>query len=210
VKTHWLPVVALLLGARSLEAQRFGIGVDATHLTLKEIAASRQWSGLGFGVTAAAHVGPLAVELAAVRAGLEPARGDSSLSAFHYSSVDVRAAVPVYRSIAVEVGAGRHWPDPALAVQDVGYVRLGVRVAGSLDSRSQVWVRAAYLPIVRFSGGGRTGLSVETAFGLTLGLGRHIALRADYLFQRMDRESGGQAWPTQVWTARLGASVLAP
>jgi hypothetical protein len=204
---RWLGA-ALLLAAAPAQAQRVSIGGQATWAAVAELSADRKWDGPGFGASARMRLGRFDLEVAGMRAALDPSSGsDPALSSFDLTAVDARASLRVYRFIEVEGGVGRHFADPELAVQDIGFVRLGVRLDSRIAPRSRVWARAAYLPVVEFSGGGDPGLALETGFGLEVGLGDRWALQTDYLFQRFDRASGGDEWPTQLWQARLGVEM---
>lgn len=202
--------VGIIVGAALLtcvpvgRAQMIRLGVHGVALTHSEINQSLKANGLGVGGVLGLRVGRFAFEARGLWADLDPDR--VTVATFTVGQIDGRASVLVARSVALEVGAGRRWIDPAFAAQEVGMIRVGILSEYPLSRIAMVWARGAYLVAPQFSGGGTAGLAVELSLGASIGTGRLRAM-GEYEFQRFDREVERRDVPIQVTIARFGAEV---
>lgn len=202
-------VVTAALLPRPLAAQTIRLAAHGAYGTYQEATDDREWRGLGYGGSAEVRGRKLRLEGAVTRFTLDPAAGSPAvLSSMHALAWDARAGLGLGSSFWLEAGAGRLTMDPKLAAQDVGFVRVGLLSESRFSRHADVWARAAYLPVTRYSGGGSARMAVELGFGIHLGLGRgRFHVRAGYQFQRMDRTVGGRDVPIQTTSARLGFGV---
>ena len=80
--------------------------------------------------------------------------------------------------------------------------RLGIEVR--LARIAGLWVKGAYLPFSRFSGGGSAGLSLEVGLGVEVGAATdRIQGFAGFEYQRIDREAAADV-PLQFSLGQLG------
>lgn len=206
-----LMAIGTVVGATAAYGQTFRIGAQGVLMTHDEVQSGKRADGAGFGGVATLRVGGLRVEGTAFRASLSPWQ-DTDTTDFTATQFDVRASYELANAIALEVGAGRRTISPENAAQDVGVVRVGVLSENRVARIATIWLRGAYLPVHRFSGGGEAGLSVELGFGAAVGTANgRVRARADYEFQRIDRHvfpaDVEYKVPIQTQVARLGLEV---
>jgi hypothetical protein len=200
--------VALALGlfaAGRAEAQKIRLGLSGLGISYAETNAGRSWDGGGGAGSVVLRLGRFGLDAYGLTAKL---KADSvNVSDFDMLQGDVRASFFIVPVIAVEIGFGRRATDPDFAAQDFGLWRFGILSEMPLTSLGLIWIRGAYLA-PKFEGGGDVGLSAEVGLGIAVGTanGRFRA-RADYEFQRIDREVEGQGVPIQTSLAKLGLEV---
>ncbi len=189
-----------------LVAQTVRFAALGAYGTYQEATTSREWRGAGYGGSAEVVGRKLRLEGAVTRFTMASVAGPlSGLSSMHVLTWDARAGLGLGSSFWLEAGGGRLTADPKLAAQDMGFVRVGLLSESRFSRNADVWARAAYLPVTRYSGGGSARMAVELGFGIHLGLGSgRFHVRAAYQFQRMDRTVRGRDVPIQTTSARLG------
>lgn len=197
-------MVALLtpcpIAAQTVQLSAFGAAA-----TNSEVVDTRQARGLGFGVGVRAERSRLRAEARYLHAGLS---ADFSLQPdYNVNEVDLMVTWFWRPYLAAQIGAARRFMNPDLVAQDVGLIRVGVLSEARLARIAGLWVRGAYLPVSRFSGGGSAGLGLEIALGVELGE-PEARLRGfvSFDYQRIDRESAAKA-PLQFSLSRLGARL---
>ena len=200
-------VVVLLAAAtpRSGDAQVIrlsGFGVAATN---SEVEGTREAKGLGFGAGARADLSRFRGELRYLHAAL---RGDFSIQPdYNLDQLDATVSYFWRPYLAAQVGIARRFVSPDFVAQDVGMLRIGVLSEVRLARIAGVWVRGAYLPLSRFSGGGSAGLGLEVGLGADVGSpeGRLQGFAA-FDFQRIDREAAASA-PIQFSVGQAGLKL---
>jgi hypothetical protein len=194
-----------LLGAARADAQKIRLGLSGLGMSYAETNAGRSWDGGGGAGSVVLRVGRFGLDAYGITAKLEA--DSANVSDFDMLQGDVRASFFIVPVIAVEIGFGRRATDPDFAAQDFGLWRFGILSEMPLTSLGLIWIRGAYLA-PKFEGGGDVGLSAEVGLGIAVGTsnGRFRA-RADYEFQRIDREVEGQDVPLQTSLAKLGVEV---
>jgi hypothetical protein len=189
------PVVAqdLLLAA---------FGAAATNA---EVEDTRQARGLGFGVAVRAERSRLRAEARYLHAALS---ADFSIQPdYNVDELDLTVSWFWRPYLAAQVGAARRFVSPEFVAQDVGLIRVGVLSESRLASIAGVWVRGAYVPLSRFSGGGSAGLGLEFGLGVALGdPAARVQAFAAFDYQRIDRDAAGEA-PLQFSVGQLGVRV---
>lgn len=208
----WIAVAGALCVARAAEAQllRFGVqGVGVSHAEVSQLTAAL---GGGGGAFAALHLGRFLIELDGYRAALEPE--EEGGPAYDILEGTTRISYAFTPAVAVEVGGTRRQIDPEFAAQDVGFFRFGVRSESEIARLARLWVRGAYLAGAKFNGGGRAPFAFEIGMGTQLTTSnRRFGVRAEFDFQRMDREifdtllSRYLARPMQTVIVKLGVQI---
>ena len=111
--------------------------------------------------------------------------------------------------LAPQVGVARRFVSPELVAQDVGVLRVGVLSEVRLARIAGVWVRGAYLPVTRFSGGGSASLGLEIGLGVEVGdPAAKLQGFASFDYQRIDRNAAAEA-PLQYSVGQAGVRIRA-
>jgi len=196
-----------LAAPRATPAQTVRFGLQGVGLTYSEIDQGRRAEGGGLGGTLSVRWRRFLLDASGMGARLDP-KGDGGGTSFDLLQGDVRLSYAFAPSFAVEIGGGRRAIDPEFATQDVGVIRLGLLSEIALNQISAVWARGAYLVGSRFSGGGSADLAVELGMGVGVGTANgRFRGRADFEFQRIDREVAGAAVPLQMAVGKLGVEL---
>lgn len=176
-----------------------GFGVAATSAEIEEV---RQTRGLGIGIGATAEWDRWGLEARYYHAGLQ---ADFSVQPdYDVDQVDLTGTWFWRSYLAPQLGVARRFVSPELAAQEVGFVRLGVLSEVRLARIAGLWVKGAYLPFSRFSGGGSAGLSLEVGLGVEVGAATdRIQGFAGFEYQRIDREAAADV-PLQFSLGQLG------
>ncbi len=197
-------VAALVPSA--LPAQRVRIAVQAVTATYGETNEVATAEGAGIGASLVVRVGRFGFDASGYTASLDPE--DPANSSFDVLQGDIRVGVALHPLVALEVGVGRRTIDPDFAAQDVGLFRVGLRSENRLSRLGSVWVRGAYLISPQFDGGGDAGLALELGLGASFGTANgRFRIRADYEFQRLDRDVNVRSVPIELSLARVGIEV---
>jgi hypothetical protein len=197
--------VGLTLGAvlpGTAVAQTIEFHLDAVGLTYQEVREGRDALGTGGGAAIVLRVKRFAIDVRGYTAKVEP---DSGGAGYDFRQIDVRVSYRINPFLALEVGGGRRYVTPEFATQEVGVFRIGVLSENDLTQLAKVWVRGAYLANPQFSGGGTADVSFEFGLGVAVGTANgRFRVRAEYEFQRIDREVDAAKVPLQLSLARAG------
>lgn len=221
-------VCGALALARPATAQVLEVGAYLANASYREPLG--EWSGWGPGVAAAIAARRLRLEVAAHRVRFQVAahpviEGGGfwvPTGGFQSSVLDARASIRLISLVSAEVGAGRSFVRPALEAPEMGLVRVGLRFDSQLGAGSRLWARASFIPVVRFSTGGRpeevlldsdldrsVQRPFEAGFGASVALGHgRLRLSAGYDVQRVSRLDHS-SFRYEIWSrlARFGAHV---
>jgi hypothetical protein len=199
---------ALALGVvctGTAEAQKIRLGISGLGASYAETNASRSWDGGGGAGSLVLRIGRFGLDAYGYATKFKA--DSSNVSDFDMLGGDLRASFFIVPVIAVELGFGRRATEPEFAAQDLGLWRFGILSEMPLTSLGLIWIRGAYLA-PRFEGGGEAGLSAEVGLGIAVGTANgRFRVRADYEFQRIDREVESVDVPIQMSVAKLGLEV---
>lgn len=192
--------------ATAAEAQKVRFRADAIALTYQEINGGRNAIGTGGGGGIELHFGKFRIDARAHAVMIDP--DSAGLATYDLAQIDVRGSYDLTEYLALEVGAGRRYVEPAFAAQGVGYTRVGVYSENALNRLASVWMRGAFLPSPRFSGGGTADLAFEFALGAGVGTANgRFRFHAEYEFQRIDRRANDIGVPIQQSLSRAGIAI---
>lgn len=189
-----------LLPAQTVRVAAFGVAA-----TNSEVEGTREAKGLGFGAAARVERSRFRLDARFMHAAL---RADFAIQPdYDLNEVDLAVTYFWRPYLAAQVGLARRFMSPDFVAQDVGLVRVGVLSEARLARVAGLWVRGAYLPVSRFSGGGSAGFGVEVGLGADIGppQGRVQGI-AEFDYQRIDRNAAAAA-PLQFSAGRLGVRV---
>jgi hypothetical protein len=198
--------VALLLTPGAAKAQVVvhltGFGAAATNA---EVEDTRQSRGLGFGVGAEVERAPFRMEAHYLHAAL---KADFSIQPdYNVDELDLTATWLWRPYLAPQLGVARRFISPEFAAQDVGLLRVGALSEVRLARIAGLWVRGAFLPLTRFSGGGSGGLGLEIGLGLEVGdPASRLSGFASFDYQRINREAAAEA-PLQYSAGQAGVKL---
>jgi hypothetical protein len=202
----WAGALALVLAPTvGLQGQVIRVALAGAAATNAEVSDIREAKGLGFAGAVRVDSRRFRVEGRVLHAAL---RGDFSLQPdYHVDEIDVTGSWFWRPFLAFQVGAGRRFMSPDFVAQDVGLVRVGVLSEARLARVAEIWVRGAYLPFTRFSGGGTAAPGVELGLGTGITpAGSRVQGFVEYSYQRIDRHAAGDA-PIQFSAAFAGVRV---
>ncbi len=202
-------LVALALGltcATQARAQKIRLGLSGVGMSYAETNESRSWEGGGLAGSLVLRIGRFGLDAYGFAAKMTA--DSTNVSDFDLLWGDLRASFFIVPMVAIEAGFGRRATNPEFAAQDVGLWRLGILSETQLTRLGIIWIRGAYLIAPKFEGGGDADLAVEIGLGLAVGTANgRFRVRADYEFQRIDREVSGADAPIQYSLAKLGVEV---
>lgn len=191
----------------SLKAQRFEVGVQAAAATHGESSEARNSSGIGVGGFFKLRRGSIRIEGRAYRISMDPDLGTDG--GFDLTQVDLRASYRVFRSLELEVGAGRRYAKPDFVTQEIGTVTIGLRTETTVSAIADVWARGAYHVLSKFSGGGSHDLGFDVGLGARFATpSDRVKLVANYEFRRIDRTVNQRDVPIQLSVAMVGLALI--
>jgi hypothetical protein len=159
--------LASLYEPRTMGAQTLQIAASGAAMTNSEITGVRQAKGIGFGIAARAERSRLRLDTQFLHAAL---RADFSIQPdYVVDEIDIRLTYLWRPYLGGQIGFARRFTHPEFVAQDVGLLRVGLVSEARLARIAGLWVRGAYLPVSRLSGGGKTGLGLELGIGAELG-----------------------------------------
>ncbi len=207
MKCGAFPVLGVgLLSVTSVEAQTVRFRADAIAVTYQEISGTRDAVGAGGGGGIELRFGKFQIDARAHSVMIDP--DSTGLATYDLAQIDVRGAYRLTEFLSLEVGGGRRYVSPEFAAQGVGYTRVGVYSENALNRLASVWVRGAFLPSPRFSGGGDAELAFEFALGAGIGTANgRFRFHAEYEFQRIDRRANDIGVPIQQSLSRAGIAI---
>jgi len=201
-----LAALLVVVGAGAGEAQVVRFGIGALGMTYSESGAGLRWEGEGLNGTLWVRYKRLGLDATGYMAKLKP--DSSDVSEMDMLEGDLRVSFSIVPAVAIEAGIGHRAFDPEFSAQDVGFWRLGVLSEMPLARIASIWARGAYLIAPKFDGGGEANLSVEVSLGVGVGTSNgRFRVRADYQFQRIDREVNGVELPIQLSRATIGVEL---
>jgi hypothetical protein len=202
-----LAVLLAAVAADRGEAQVVRFGIGALGMTYSESGEGLRWEGEGLNGTLWVRYKRFGLDATGYMAKLKP--DSSDVSEMDMLEGDLRVSFSIVPAVAIEAGIGhRRAFDPEFSAQDVGFWRLGVLSEMPLARMASIWARGAYLIAPQFDGGGEANLSVEVSLGVGVGTANgRFRVRADYEFQRIDREVNGVELPIQLSRATIGVEL---
>lgn len=203
-------VVTVALAAASVpaRAQTIVLGMHGALGDYREVSSSLRYEGTGFGGSVALRIGRLSAEGAVTRVSYDPHDQNAGLASFTSTQIDARFGVDLVAGLAAEVGLLRRTIDPALAAQEMGAARVGLRYSKPIGPGATIGIRGNYLAGAKFTGEGSATLAFELGLFVSAGpQNGHFRFTADYGLQRVDRKVSNVSVPLQQSLVRLGVAV---
>ena len=207
-----LAALLLALALRPAAGQLVTVGPQFVLADYREVASGLRYRGSGVGGALWARRDRFSAEAAVVRVSLDTTDGSAATAGFTATQVDVWVAYDVAAYASVEVGVLHRSADPEFHAQSVGAVRVGGRSFYAIGPGATVVFRADYLAAPKFSGGGRSAVSLDLGLGLDVRLAGRLHGTATYAFTRMNRKTnprgtGEMDAPIQETEARVGLAL---
>lgn len=206
-------VVALLVVPGALAAQSVTAGGELAMTDYREQGAALRFQGTGFSARLALSVWRIEAQVRTTRLTMEGKEsGDRVTDPFVLEQPEFRVRYRVSPRIGIEVGGLNRTIDPDHAAQSLRAWRAGGSFLQPLAPGADVGVRASYLYVTDFGGGGSAPFGLELGLGVSYGPGAgRFRLTGEYEFQRIDRRTtiAGQQLevPIQSAVARVGLSA---
>ena len=201
-------LVAIGVFAVPLHAQSFRIAVGVTGVSFSEVSEGLQYDGPGGNAMIDFRIGKFMVQGEGYVARLKPDPETGFTEEVDLRQVDVRIAYFISPALAIQIGASGREAKPENSTSNVGYGRIGLISENRLGSIARIWVRGAYLPKPKFSGGGSAEFAFEIGLGTWIGTSNgRFGARIEYDFQRIDRQVKNVDTPQQLMVARLSFEV---
>ncbi|MGQ0715315.1 MAG: hypothetical protein ACT4PJ_16575 [Gemmatimonadaceae bacterium] len=203
----------LVLAAGPLAAQRATVGAEFALADYREQAAHLRFQGTGFTARLELSVWRLEGQVRTTRLTVDATETNGvATDAFVVEQPEFRIRYHVSPRFGIEAGAFNRSVDPEHAAQGMRAWRAGGVFVQPLAPGSDVGIRASYVRVTRFAGGGTAPFGVELGLGVSYGPGAgRFRLTGEYEFQRIDRRTtiGGQRLevPIQSAVARVGLSA---
>jgi len=202
-----------VVAAGPLGAQRATVGAELALADYREQGAPLRFQGTGFSARLELTIWRLSGQLRTTRLAIDGSEsGGSVTDPFILEQPEFRLRYHVSPRIGVEAGAFTRTIDPEHAAQSMRAWRAGGVFVQPLAPGADVGVRASYLHVTSFGGGGTAPFGLELGLGVSYGPGAgRFRLTGEYEFQRIDRRTtiGGQRLdvPIQSAVARVGLSA---
>ena len=198
----------LLVGGATARAQTVSLGVQGALGDYREVSSNLRYRGAGGGLSLWLRVQRLSAEATATRVSYDPRDKNSGLTSFEATQLDARLGYDIAAGFTAEVGVLRRTISPALAAQEMGAARIGVRYSKLIGPGTTVALRGNYLAGAKFTGKGSAGLAFELGLLVSTGpVNGRYRFTGDYGFQRIDRKVSGQPVPIQQSLVRVGVAV---
>jgi hypothetical protein len=202
----WAATLLLVVAPSGmLSAQIVRVALAGAAATNGEVAATREAKGLGLGGSVQVDLPRVRIEARVLHAAL---RADFNIqSGYNVDQLDLTGSWFWRPYLALQLGAGRRFMSPEFVAQDVGLVRVGLLSETRLARLADIWVRGAYLPFTRFSGGGSASPGFELGLGAGIG-SREARLQGfvEFGYQRIDRHAAADA-PIQFSAGQAGVRL---
>ena len=205
--------VALLVVPTTLAAQTVTAGAELAMTDYREQGAALRFQGTGFSARLALSVWRIEAQLRTTRLTVDgEASGDRVTDPCVLEQPELRVRYRVSPRLGIEVGGLNRSIDPEHAAQSLRALRAGASFVQPLAPGADVAIRASYLHVTEFGGGGSAPFGLELGLGVSYGPGAgRFRLTGEYEFQRIDRRTtiAGQQLqvPIQSAVARVGLSA---
>lgn len=206
-------VVAFFVVPTAVAAQTVTAGAEFAMTDYREQGAALRFQGAGFSARLALSVWRIEAQVRTTRLTIDGNEsGDRVTDPFVLEQPEFRLRYSVSPRIGIEVGGVNRAIDPEHAAQSLRAWRAGGSFVQPLAPGADVSVRASYLRVTEFGGGGTAPFGLELGLGVSYGPGAgRFRLTGEYEFQRIDRRTtiAGQQLqvPIQSAVARVGLSA---
>lgn len=191
-----------------LHAQSLRLAVGATGVSFSEVSEARQYDGAGGSAMIDFRFGRFMVQGEGYVARLKPDPETGLTENVDLRQIDVRIAYFINPALAIQIGGSGREVKPENSTTNVGYGRIGLISENRLGSIARIWVRGAYLPNPKFSGGGSADFAFEIGLGTWIGTSNgRFGARIEFDFQRIDRQVNDVDVPQQMMVGRLSFEV---
>jgi hypothetical protein len=203
----------LVLAPAMLSAQRVTAGAEFALADYREQGAALRFQGTGFSARLELSVWRIDALLKTTRLTIDGSQTEGRVTdSFVLEQPELRVRYRLSPRIGLEAGAFSRAIDPEHAAQGLRAWRAGGSFVQPLAPGADVAVRASYLHVTDFGGGGTAPFGLELGLGVSYGPGAgRFRLTGEYEFQRIDRRTtiGGRQLhvPIQSAVARVGLSA---
>ena len=205
--------VALFLFPTAVAAQTVTAGAEFAMTDYREQGAALRFQGTGFSGRLELSVWRMEAQVRTTRLTIDGTESDGrATDPFVLEQPEFRIRYRVSPRLGIEVGGLNRAIDPEHAAQSLRAWRAGGSFVQPLAPGADVGIRASYLHVTDFGGGGTAPFGVELGLGVSYGPGAgRFRLTGEYEFQRIDRRTtiAGQQLqvPIQSAVARVGLSA---
>jgi hypothetical protein len=201
-------VAAIGVLAGPVYGQSLRLAVGATGVSFAEVGEGLQYHGAGGNALIDFRFGKFMIAGEGYIARLVPDAETGLTEDVDMRQVDLRIAYFLSPALAIQIGASGREATPENSTTNVGYGRIGLISENRLGSIARIWVRGAYLPNPRFSGGGSAEFAFEIGLGTWIGTSNgRFGARIEYDYQRIDRQVNDIDAGQQMMVARLSFEV---
>ena len=191
-----------------LHGQSLRLAIGATGVSFAEVGEALQYDGPVGNATIDFRFGKFMVQGEGYIARLVPDAETGLTEDLDMRQADLRIAYFLSPALAIQIGASGRDATPESSTTDVGYGRTGLISENRLGSIARIWVRGAYLPSPKFSGGGSAEFAFEIGLGTWIGTSNgRFGARIEYDYQRIDRQVNDVDAGQQLMVARLSFEV---
>jgi hypothetical protein len=205
--------VALFMMPSALAAQTVTAGAELAMADYREQGAALRFQGTGFSARLALSVWRIEAQLRTSRLTVDGQESGGRITdPFVLEQPELRLRYSISPRIGIEVGGLNRAITPDHAAQSLRAWRAGGSFVQPLAPGADVGVRASYLHVTEFAGGGTAPFGLELGLGVSYGPGAgRFRLTGEYELQRIDRRTtiAGQRLhvPIQSAVARVGLSA---
>jgi hypothetical protein len=205
--------VALFMMPSALAAQTVTAGAELAMADYREQGAALRFQGTGFSARLALSVCRIEAQLRTSRLTVDGQESGGRITdPFVLEQPELRLRYSISPRIGIEVGGLNRAITPDHAAQSLRAWRAGGSFVQPLAPGADVGVRASYLHVTEFAGGGTAPFGLELGLGVSYGPGAgRFRLTGEYELQRIDRRTtiAGQQLqvPIQSAVARIGLSA---
>ncbi len=200
-------LIVAVVAAAPVQAQAIRFAVNVGAISYAEVGEQLQYDGGAVGGLVEWRFGRFMVQGEGYLSRLEPDAETGLTEDLEFTQGDFRLSYFVSPALALQIGGSGRVAKPEFAATDVGFVRIGLLSENRLANIARVWVRGAYLPSPKFSGGGVSGFAFEIGLGAWVGTSNgRFGARFEYDFQRIDRR--GDRGDRRVVSVGDGAAIL--
>lgn len=206
VLTGFLLLAVLCPVPVAAQSIRFAVGISG--VSFSEVDENVQYDGAGGSAMIDFRFGRFMIQGEGYIARMTPDPETGSTETVDFRQGDIRIAYFFSPALAIQIGGSGRQAIPEFSTTDVGYGRIGLISENRLGSIARIWVRGAYLPGPKFSGGGTAEFAFEIGLGTWIGTSNgRFGVRIEYDFQRIDRQVNDVSVPQQQMVGRLSLEV---